>query len=626
MPNSADIQSRTQEVFRLRKGGKLTEALLLGASLHREHATDDWATRAYAWTLYDEIKRLRNSPEGPALGCAILELSQLKIPPADDVLMQQVSYILQSASPEGRALGEATQLSQAGQHGDAVRIARPFVGVAGTSRATALSYGWVLYRKIKATDGVAGLAHRIWCFEEYLRVWSREWIPDPMLTKCLLLEGTKNAENWGGFVQLVSGMGLDKLTERDWVDERPNADFPPFQHQILKAIYQCLKHHPSERKRTDGLHVWLHAWESALSGSDWPDYHLGRILVWTDGDRVKARALLLKTVQQNPAEFWRWSALADAVEPQQRVAVLARAVVCLCENAQFKTGLYRDFAEELAKVGLISEASASFEEFLRRVRLAGKEFNGALPSWYQGAGHVGKIDLPQRAQMLGQEAEDLLVEALPDYLGVLICKLPPKEGKKGDAFLYYFEQLGVRSVKFKGAAPPLDTPAVLLKMREKPEGVSLAFRWTVAEVPAALGVQCEAFVNTPNLAKGLVPLMTREHPFIPLNLQRWPGAERLKFGDCVSLRMLMDAKAKPVVLGWAKLPEGTMIPGVTIKIAGEFKAVDGKAFGFITSGLQKIFVGPREARGLSDRQFVAGIAIKSEDKHGRESWMYVNPN
>lgn len=626
MPNSADIQSRTQEVFRLRKGGKLTEALLLGASLHREHPADDWVTRAFAWSLYDEIKRLRNAPDDPALVTAKRELAQLKIPAEDDVLVEQVAFVLRSASPEGRAMGDATQLSKAGQHGDAVRIARPFVGVSGTSRETALSYGWVLYRKIKATDGVTGLAHRIWCFEEYLRVWCREWIPDPMLTKCLLLEGMKNAENWAGFVQLVGGMGLEKLTEKDWVDERPDADFPPFQHQILKAIYQCLKHHPSERKRTDGLHVWFHARESALSGSDWPDYHMGRILVWTDGDRVKARALLLKTVQQNPAEFWRWRALADAVEPQQRVAVLARAVVCPCPDAQFKTGLYRDFAEELAKAGLVSEGTASLEEFLRLVRLAGKEFNGSLPSWYQGVGDVGRIDLPQRAQMLGQEAEDLLVEALPDYLGVLICKLPPKDGKKGDVFLYYFEQLGVRSVKFKGAAPPMDAPAVRLKMREKPEGVSLAFRWTVAEIPGDLGFQFEAFVNAPNPAKGLVPLMTRQHPFIPLYFQRWPGAEGLKFGDCVSLRMLMDAKAKPVVLGWAKLPEGTMIPGLMIKIAGEFKPVDGKAFGFITSGMQNIFVGPREARGLSDRQFVAGIAIKSEDKHGRESWMYVNPN
>jgi hypothetical protein len=625
MTTDPDIPYRTKEVFRLRKEGRLEEALPLAAALHYEIAGDPWVTRAYAWCLYDEIKRLGKASDGPAFALAVQQLAELNIPADDNVLVQQVAFVLRSGSPEGQTLAQATRLSKECHHGEAVRLARPAAGAPGASRDALVAYGWILYRKLKGTDPVAELPQRIWCFEEFIRVWPCDWPADAMLAKCLLLEGMKNSENWPGLVAFVGALGLQELKSKDWVDERPEADFSPFQHQVLKALYQNLKHYAPLRRRWESLHRWLYAWEADLTGSDWPDYHFGRILAWTHGDRTKARLLLIKAVQRNPNEFWRWRALADAVEAEQVPAVLARAVACPCQDAQFKTGIYREFAEELAKAGLQSEAGASFQEFLRLLRLAGKEFNGPLPVWNQADNHQEKIDIQRFAEELGREADEVLLEALPEYLGFLICKLPPKEGKKGDVFLYYFDQLGVRSVKFKGASPPMDAPAISTRLRENSEGLSLAFAWSVAEVPSALGHQFDAFVNQPNPVKRLVPLMTRNFPFIPLHYDRWPAAAALKRGDCVSLRMVTDDKARPVVLGWEKLPEGMVIPGLMIEIVGEYQAVEGKPFGFINSGGQRIFVSPNDARNLSDRQFVSGVAIKSQDKLGRESWMYSNP-
>jgi len=623
---SADLASQTKEIFRLRKEGKLSEALSLANTLHRDHSADAWVIRAYAWCLYDEVKRLEKDGDAPALAAALQQLAQLKIPAEDEVLTQQVAFKLRFASAEGRAIAEATRLSKAGQHGDAVREARPFAGSPGATRETVLAYGWILYRKLKATEAAEGFAQRIWCFGEFTRLWSAEWVADPMLTKCLLLEGMKNAENWEGFVAFVGSLGLEKLTAKDWVDERPGVDFTPFQHQLLKALYQSLKHHPNTRQRTDSLHRWITSWDGSLSGGDWPDYHLGRILAWTDGDRAKARSLLIQTVQRNPNEFWRWRALADAVEPEQVKTVLARAVACPCHDAQFKIGIYREFAEELAKTGLHREAIGSIEEFLRLLRLAGKEFNGNLPSWYEASDPSEKFNLQAFAEEVGQEADDLLLEALPEYLGVLICKLPPKEGKKGDAFLYFFNGIGVRSVKFRGAPPPIAVAAVMVKIRENLDGLSLAFKWAPTEVPKNLGQHFEGVVTHPNQEKGLAPVVTLQLPFIPLKFDRWPSAAELIRGDCVSLRILQNENEKPVVLSWAKLPQGTAIPGLVMRVSGEYRAVRDKAFGFIRSGTLSIFVSPEDAHSFVDGQLISGTAIKSKDKHERESWAYLSAN
>jgi hypothetical protein len=623
---SVDLASQTKEIFRLRKEGKRSEALSLANTLYRDYAADAWVIRAYAWCLYDEVKRLDKDGDAPALAAAIQKLAQLKIPAEDEILTQQVAFRLRFASPAGRAMNEAARLSKAGQHGEAVREARPFAGSPGASRETVLAYGWILYRKLKATDATEGIAQRIWCFGEFTRLWSSEWVADPMLTKCLLLEGMKNAESWEGFVAFVGSLGLEKLTAKDWVDERPGVDFTPFQHQLLKALYQALKHHPHIRQPTEALHRWTTTWDGSLSGGDWPDYHLGRILAWTYGDRAKARSLLIQTVQRNPNEFWRWRALVDAVEPEQIRAVLARAVACPCHDEQYKVGIYREFAEELAKAGLRREATGSFEEFLRLLRMAGKEFSGNLPVWYEASDPSEKFNLQAFAVEAGQEADNLLLEALPEHLGVPICKLPLKEEKKGDVFLYFFNGLGVRSVKFRGAPPPIATAAVLVKIRDNPDGLALAFHWTPTEIPANLGQHLEGVVNLPNQEKQLAPIVTLQIPFIPLKFDRWPGAGGLTRGDRVSLRILHNEGEKPVVLSWEKLPRGSGIPGLMMRVSGEYRSARDKAFGFIQSGAFSVFVSPADAQSFADGQLVSGMAIKSKDKHQRDSWAYLSAN
>ena len=55
---------------------------------------------------------------------------------------------------------------------------------------------------------------------------------------------------------------------------------------------------------------------------------------------------------------------------------------------------------------------------------------------------------------------------------------------------------------------------------------------------------------------------------------------------------------------------------------GEFHAAPGKPFGFVegADGRKGVFVPPPLAKRLRDGQSVTGIALKSKDKHGRDSW------
>lgn len=65
-----------------------------------------------------------------------------------------------------------------------------------------------------------------------------------MLFKCLLIQAKIHAQNWAGLTAMVEKLALHRLKPADFVDDRSDADYEPFQDQLLTAIHKSLKKHP----------------------------------------------------------------------------------------------------------------------------------------------------------------------------------------------------------------------------------------------------------------------------------------------------------------------------------------------------------------------------------------------
>lgn len=619
MNNPHAMVGEPQDVFRLRKEGKLGEALALAETLSAQSPNDLWVVRALAWCLYDQIKALGKAGDTKAVSESAFRLRELKLPPEDVLLNQQVAFALRMADPRAQVLTQASELSKAGRHGDAVRLARPVAQHAERNLDIAVAYGWILYRKLKASDPVADLAARVWCFDEFRRCWNQAWNPEPMLWKYLLLEATKNAANWDGVADFVSALDLAKINEKDWVDERPGVDFAPFHQQVLKTLYQNLKLHPRRRESYEGLNRWFVAWGEKLEGEEWADYHLGRLLVWTHGDLVRAKRLLLGTVKRNPAEFWRWSALADTVPKELKLSVVARAAACPCADASFKLPLLQELAGLLAAAGHISAAISVEKEYRRLLQLSGKEFKGESPSWFRDDQEIS--DQTLLLEGLAASADELLHDALPDVCGVIAAKLPPKEGRKGEVFLCCIAEKDVIRVKFQGAESPAIGSAFVGKISFSEDGISKVFKWSPSAIPRDIGAEHTGIVTGCNLEKQLLAVATSEHAFVPLSIPSWPDARKLSVGTYLRLRLFPNREDRPpLVLHWETMPNRSDIHGLTKAVQGRFQRAPGKPFGFIQNGSESVFVPPSLAKGLEEGAVVSGLAVRSKDKHDRPSW------
>ena len=608
-------QIRTQEVFALRKSGKLEEALMHGRRLYAQDRCEPWAIRALFWCLYDEVKRLQTGDDAEALAATKMELAGLALPNEEnDRMMHDCASLILGSEP----CAKASELSKAGEHHAAVALLRPIAKAKGSNARIAEAYGWVLYRKLKACTAEDPIAP-VWCLNEFLNCWSSEWPPNAMLFKCLLIQAKIHAENWAGLTALVEKLGLHRLKPADFMDDRPDADYEPFQDQLLTAIHKSLKKHPDLHGERPALLQLLAAWQDSFGEGKFGHYHLGRILLWTGGDTYQARVLLLNAVQENPDEYWRWQAFAEALSGNEAKAAISRGICCACEDNSFKVPLYRAYADLLANEGNLSAAKASLAEAMRLRRLAGNEWTAPIPFWFEQVPAEAELDIHAYAEPFAEEADDLLISDIPDRRCVLMRSL-----QKENRFLYYCVAVGTRTLKFRqNHTPPPGVEAIAAKFMDQPDSVCKVLTWQAADLPDGIVEPEIAVVTHVNVDKQLTAVTTATQDFLPLFFDRWPGTSSLEPGTCLELRFLTDNERKKTLLNWIKVP-AIPIPGRLMPIHGIFQLAHGKPFGFVEMAGNRVFVAPNEAQELVDSSEVHGWAIRSQDKQGRLTWKLLS--
>lgn len=76
----------TQQIFKLRKEGKLEEALAQSRQLFAEKPLDPWLIRAYGWTLHDMLKTTQGPNAAETVRGLVAEFEALQIPKEEDRL------------------------------------------------------------------------------------------------------------------------------------------------------------------------------------------------------------------------------------------------------------------------------------------------------------------------------------------------------------------------------------------------------------------------------------------------------------------------------------------------------------------------------------------------------------
>ncbi|QTN34155.1 hypothetical protein HZ994_18130 [Akkermansiaceae bacterium] len=604
-------QVSTQGINALRKAGNLEEALGHARRLQTDDPEDPWVVRTLFWCLHDEFKRLRDAGDTKGVAAVREEVGELKMPKeaTDDVMHQCAARIL-GTDP----VANASELSKAGKHHDAVALLRPLVQGDDLTSSLGEAYGWVLYRKLRDI-GAEEPQVAAWCLDEFLACWSTDWDPNAMLFKCILIQAKLHAENWVGLVPLVEKLGLHRLKPEEFADDREDSDFEPFQDQLLTAIHKCIKKHPALQGDRPALRQLLHEWKDSFGEGEWPRYHLGRILLWVRGDTDAARVLLLKTVQRNPSDFWRWQAFAETLSGEEAKAAFSRAILCECEDSSFKVPLYQIYANLLADEGEVAAAKASLDEAMRLRQLSGKEWREPMPAWYDQTPEGGEPDVHHYAEPFAARADELLAASLPARLCVLVRPL-----EKANRMLFYCVGLGIRNLKFaKDKLPEPDASAIEARFEDKDDAACMVLAWKHVDVSEDLGTLETGVVGHVNTEKKLASVGTPSQEFIPLYFERWREAGELRTGDCIKVRWLRDEHDKTVVIGWER-SEPAHLPGFLVPVEGRFERAPGKAFGFIKSAELEVFVAPSEADGMTDHAATKGWAMRSKDKHGRASW------
>ena len=142
----------TSTVFALRKSGRLAEALELALQLYSEDSTDEWVQKALAWTLIDYCKKALTENDFNQAKLYFKQLTEIPFRSIDEILNNQIKFLKPKIDVHYLKVQEAENLSKAGNNKEALSIMLSMISGKQLFELHHESYGWVIYRYIKAEE------------------------------------------------------------------------------------------------------------------------------------------------------------------------------------------------------------------------------------------------------------------------------------------------------------------------------------------------------------------------------------------------------------------------------------------------------------------------------------------
>jgi hypothetical protein len=355
--------SDVQNIFKLRKEGRIDEALTLAEVLYVRNPSDPWAIRAYGWVLYDKLKGALASGSEDDIFLYSGKLENLDIPEEEQILKNQVSYLLSRTSMPERTLSRASQLDYNGEHGNALELFRQLRDqYSGDISRYHNAYGWCLYKYLKTLISNQAAGREVWkgLLEEYFKLQIEK---PSQLNSLMLFQTLSHFKDDNEFMIKWAG-------EFDWVKFRTE-DFSPFEKDgkvypglaersilaLAKSLFSS-----GNRMRIEGIQEPLDSALAKFPANIWLYYYKAKMLVAL-GRNEDAKAFVIPVVREKKSDFWSWALLGDILsedDVETAISCYCNAVSCNSEE-KFLINTRWSFGKLLHVAGLDQEAKYELE-------------------------------------------------------------------------------------------------------------------------------------------------------------------------------------------------------------------------------------------------------------------------
>lgn len=146
-----ELRNEAKNLSGIEKLNKLNEALSIARNLYFDEPHDEWIQKAFAWILIDVCKNHFTNNNLSQAESSYNELKTIDFQGSkDEIIENQIKFLRPKIDINYLEIGKAEEKSKNGKHQEALTI---FKNLISQNRLTELhheSYGWVIYRFIKA--------------------------------------------------------------------------------------------------------------------------------------------------------------------------------------------------------------------------------------------------------------------------------------------------------------------------------------------------------------------------------------------------------------------------------------------------------------------------------------------
>lgn len=441
-PNSALLVS-SKEVFEKRKTD-LDNAYQMAKTLP---LNDKWNIRALAWCLVDLIKREGKKENNQTrVNQFINELNSLNIPEDDDLLLNQIEWVI---NPDIQDITQAKELSKEHKYGEAANILVKIARRQPKNKKVHESLAWNLYylSKDKIETNPINLNYINRYFHEYflLNLEKPSILHTNMLRLALKLFNSDSpiiGNQSFNFIDFFEKWKPEFFTHEDYKEQSfEGKKIQPFALNIwLAACKSSLKNNNLMEMNwaLDKISQILE--ESNHSSCSLTNQHrFGNIdLTWLKWQQIKLflalnqndkaiNSLILFAKQKNN-EFWVWEKLGDAHQHDDALKIACYCKALLCKHdINFVSKVKLKLASFFLENGDFMRAGIEIQEILDYKNQNNQEIkddllNYSQQSWfqeYQNSNHQNLKNNTDFYQQWANQAEELLYYNLPWQRAVL---------------------------------------------------------------------------------------------------------------------------------------------------------------------------------------------------------------
>jgi hypothetical protein len=148
-----ELRNEAKDLSGIEKLNKLNNALNISRRLYLEDSSDDWTQKAFAWILIDLCKYYIADKNLNQASVCFKELNTIDFQGyKDDIIENQKSFLRPKIDINYSEVQKAEEFSKNGKNQEALSIFKNLISQNKLTELHHESYGWVIYRYIKAEE------------------------------------------------------------------------------------------------------------------------------------------------------------------------------------------------------------------------------------------------------------------------------------------------------------------------------------------------------------------------------------------------------------------------------------------------------------------------------------------